>query len=62
VTPAWLFTWVKRSWSFLRDLSGDAAYDVHEARARAREQSPQSRKDFYLDGLRRKYSRPNRCC
>jgi hypothetical protein len=62
VSAAWIFTWLARSWSFLRDLSGDAAYDAHEAQARARHESPQSRKDFYLDGLHRKYSRPNRCC
>jgi hypothetical protein len=51
-----------RSWSFLRDLTGDAAYEAHEARARARHEPPQSREAFYLDGLRRRYSRPNRCC
>lgn len=62
MSAAILFAWVARSWSFLRDLTGDAAYEAHEARARARHEPPQSRHDFYLDGLRRKYSRPNRCC
>ena len=62
MSVAWISTWVTRSWSFLRDLTGDAAYEAHEARARARHESPASREDFYLDRLRRKYSRPNRCC
>jgi Selenoprotein, putative len=62
VSAAGVFHWVARGWSFLRDLTGDAAYDAYEARARARQERPRSREDFYLDGLRRKYSRPNRCC
>jgi uncharacterized short protein YbdD (DUF466 family) len=62
VSAARLEAWVARAWSFVRDLSGDAAYDAHEARARARREPPLSRKEFYLDSLRRKYSRPNRCC
>ena len=62
MSAAWLVGWVARSWGFLRDLTGDTAYDGHLARARARQEPPQSREDFYLDSLRRKYSRPNRCC
>jgi uncharacterized short protein YbdD (DUF466 family) len=62
VNAAWLVRWVARSWRFLRDLTGDAAYDVHLAHARAREERPQTREDFYMENLRRKYSRPNRCC
>jgi uncharacterized short protein YbdD (DUF466 family) len=57
-----LLNWAERCWSFLRVLSGDAAYDTHVSQARARHEAPQSRQDFYLDHLRRKYSRPNRCC
>jgi uncharacterized short protein YbdD (DUF466 family) len=54
--------WWGRAWSFVRALSGEAAYDAHVAHARARRASPLSREEFYLDGLRRKYSGPNRCC
>jgi uncharacterized short protein YbdD (DUF466 family) len=62
MSAARLARWATRCWSFVRALSGDAAYDAHAARARARNEPPRSREDFYLDGLRRKYSRPNRCC
>jgi uncharacterized short protein YbdD (DUF466 family) len=62
MSAALLLAWVARSWSFLRDLTGDAAYDAYAARARARHEPAPSREAFYLDGLRRRYSRPNRCC
>ncbi len=62
MSVAGVLAWISRSWTFLRDLTGDAAYEAHEARARARHEPPQSREAFYLDGLRRRYSRPNRCC
>jgi hypothetical protein len=47
-------------WRFLREVSGDAAY---EAYLRQPGRGPTlSRKQFYLDTLRRKYTRPTRCC
>lgn len=49
-------------WGFLRSVSGDAAYDRHAARALAAGAAPMSRRDFYLDTLRRRYSTINRCC
>jgi uncharacterized short protein YbdD (DUF466 family) len=62
VSLARVFTALARSWSFLRDLTGDAAYDAHAARAQACREPLRSRKDFYLEGLRRKYDGLNRCC
>lgn len=53
---------IARAWAFLRTLSGDSAYDAHLAHARDRGVAPLSPRDFYLDRLRRTYSRPNRCC
>ena len=50
---------VVRAWQALRILTGDAAYDAYLARAGG---APLSREAFYLDTLRRRYSRPNRCC
>jgi hypothetical protein len=47
-------------WHRLREWSGDAAYETYRARAGAGQ--PLDRKAFYLDSLRRRYSRPNRCC
>ena len=47
-------------WRRLREWSGDAAYDVYAARVGGGERV--SREVFYLESLRRRYSRPNRCC
>jgi hypothetical protein len=47
------------AWQALRVLTGDAAYDIYLARKGG---APLSREAFYLDTLRRRYSRPNRCC
>jgi uncharacterized short protein YbdD (DUF466 family) len=47
-------------WRRLREWSGDAAYDTYAARAGRGE--PLSREAFYLESLRRRYSRPTRCC
>jgi hypothetical protein len=47
-------------WRRLREWSGDAAYETYLARARGGEAL--DRKAFYLDSLRRRYSRPSRCC
>jgi hypothetical protein len=47
-------------WRRLREWSGDAAYETYLARAG---DGPRlSREAFYLDSLRRRYSRPSRCC
>jgi hypothetical protein len=47
-------------WRRLREWSGDAAYETYLSRAGGGE--PLGRKAFYLDSLRRRYSRPTRCC
>ena len=48
-----------RFWALLRAVSGDSAYEVYRRRPDA---APVSREAFYLEGLRRKYSGPSRCC
>ena len=50
-----------RAWAWLRAVSGDDAYDTYVARATHRGAAP-TRQEFYLDELRRKYSRLSRCC
>jgi hypothetical protein len=60
-------------WAWLRQVSGDAAYDnyLRSMRRSAAYDSlgspkaaraPLSRADFYLDALRRRYSNISRCC
>jgi hypothetical protein len=49
-------------WRGLREWSGDAAYERY-LRSSAQSSGPAlSEKQFYLDQLRRRYSRPSRCC
>lgn len=47
-------------WSFVREWSGDAAYETY--RLRTAEASPLSRQDFWLESLQRRYDRISRCC
>ena len=50
-------------WCGLRQWSGDSAYETYLASAqRQRGRQPLSAKEFYVEQLNRKYSRPNRCC
>jgi Selenoprotein, putative len=57
-----------RLWWWVRQTTGDAAYENYLRSAnRARFSSdlgaaPLSPRDFYLDSLRRRYSRVSRCC
>lgn len=67
------FGFARSAWVWLRQVSGDAAYDnyLHSLRradacdspapTRAHT-APLSRADFYLDALRRRYSSVSRCC
>jgi uncharacterized short protein YbdD (DUF466 family) len=58
----------RQLWWALRQIFGDAAYEnylqswrrnaIHGASITA----PLSRDEFYLDSLRRKYSKISRCC
>ena len=50
-----------RAWAWLRAVSGDDAYEAYVARA-ARGAAVPTREEFYVDELRRKYSRLSRCC
>ena len=60
-------------WSWLRQVSGDAAYENYLRCARNRvpqdetaidgsSNAPLSRAEFYVDSLRRRYSTVSRCC
>jgi uncharacterized short protein YbdD (DUF466 family) len=63
---------LRRVWLALRQMTGDAAYEtylrhaairrVRSGDANARGARPLSRRDFYLDSLRRRYSTISRCC
>jgi len=56
--------WVRSAWSFLRTASGDDAYErylVHHTNVHAG-QLPMSRRAFYEQTQRRKWSGVNRCC
>ena len=50
-------------WRWLRQVSGDAAYENYlRAASRRREARVLSREDFYLDAVNRRYTGVNRCC
>ena len=51
---------VRRLWSWLRQVSGDAAYENYLRHAAAG--ATLTRSQFYLDSVRRQYSTPSRCC
>ena len=54
-----------RAWAWLRQVSGDAAYENYLRHA-TRKGHPGveslTRGQFYLDSLRRRYSTVSRCC
>ena len=67
------FGFARSVWVWIRQVSGDAAYDnyLRSMRRSAAYDSlaspnaaraPLSRADFYLDALRRRYSTVSRCC
>jgi len=54
-------------WWALRQIFGDAAYEnylqsVRRNAVHGGAVAPLSRDEFYLDSLRRKYSKMSRCC
>jgi uncharacterized short protein YbdD (DUF466 family) len=58
-----------RLWWWLRQFSGDAAYENYLASLARRDESAccgheraVSREEFYLESLRRRYSGVSRCC
>ena len=53
---------IRRIWDIVREILGDKAYDRYSARARQQGQNVLTAKEFYLNQLQRKYSKPSRCC
>jgi uncharacterized short protein YbdD (DUF466 family) len=55
---------LRGGWVWLRQVSGDAAYEnyLRSAASHPDSGSPLSRAEFYLDSLRRRYSTVSRCC
>ena len=55
---------IRQCWRGLRDWCGDSAYEryIRAMRKNGPTHSVLSPKDFYVDQLNRRYSRPNRCC
>ena len=52
-----------RFWQGVREWSGDAAYETYvRCAARAHEGRVLSREQFYVEQLKRRYSRVSRCC
>ena len=47
------------AWRFVREVSGDAAYDTYACHAG---DAAVSREAFWLDALRRRYDTVSRCC
>jgi len=58
---AWPVTTLRQAWRFVREWSGDAAYETYRARGGGGS-VPLSREEFYLDSLERRYGQPSRCC
>jgi uncharacterized short protein YbdD (DUF466 family) len=55
---------LRGGWVWLRQVSGDAAYEnyLRSAASHPDSGSPLSRAEFYLDSVRRRYSTVSRCC
>ncbi|HXW17653.1 MAG TPA: YbdD/YjiX family protein [Candidatus Acidoferrales bacterium] len=57
---------MRLAWWSLRQITGDAAYEIYLAHYRASRQEPNApgmtRQEFYADSLRRRYSTISRCC
>jgi uncharacterized short protein YbdD (DUF466 family) len=48
--------------NYLREVSGENDYAHYQARMSAEGRSPMSKREFYDQRQKKKYSRPNRCC
>ena len=55
---------LRRVWRGIREWCGDAAYEryVKSHLKHSCETTPLSREEFYLQQLRKRYSRVSRCC
>ena len=53
-----------RLWKFLREVTGDDAYERYLAHCGAHHpgQSPLSRRDYYRQRQERKWNKVSRCC
>jgi hypothetical protein len=50
-------------WNGVREWSGDAAYEIYlRSEERRGCRATLSREEFYVEQLKRKYSRVSRCC
>lgn len=58
--------WSRRCWRFLKELSGEDAYERYLEHWRTEHgqagEPPLDRKAFYEREQQRKWERPNRCC
>lgn len=56
-------TALRSFWAGLRQWSGDSAYETYVACSERKPGAkPLSEREFYVEQLNRKYSRPTRCC
>jgi uncharacterized short protein YbdD (DUF466 family) len=55
---------LRRFWRGLREWCGDAAYEryLRSPATRSNACRTLTPKEFYVEQLNRRYSRPNRCC
>jgi len=51
---------LRRLWSFLREVTGDSAYETFLRRTSGG--TPPTRQEFFCERLARRYEGPNRCC
>jgi hypothetical protein len=53
---------IRGIWQFLREASGENDYARYRSHLLALGGQPLGPRDFYLEQVRRKYSRPSHCC
>jgi len=54
---------IRRAWWYLRQITGDAAYENYVRRSpRGGSGQLMTREEFYLDAVRRRYTGVSRCC
>jgi len=63
----WLISALRKAWRYLREVTGDAAYENYVKYCAAKESNSNppkrmTRAEFYNDAQRRKYSTISRCC
>jgi len=50
------------AWQWFRGATGDQVYDAYVRHAQSHGQRLLTRREFYVQHLERKYTRPSRCC